>query len=992
MLKKAILVRFLNAALERGRRDNSQPPEARADVKTTEAPTMSVDVPMAGAEAGPHLLVEGWAEPHGESIAKVEVLVGHHLLGSLHYGLPRPDVAQMLAHPQAAASGFSGTVDLGSLPAGEQHLTVRVTNAAGHTAEAQVAVVVPPIRMQVDVPMAGAEAGPHLLVEGWAVAHGESIAKVEVLVGHHLLGSLHYGLPRPDVAQMLAHPQAAASGFSGTVDLGSLPAGEQHLTVRATDAAGHTAEAQVAVVVPPIRMQVDVPVTGITWAGRARISGWALGTTDPITDVRAFLGQFALGPVPYGVARPDVFSLYPYAHARHSGFDGEFDMPDTCLGEHMLSVRATTAQGQHVVQTVTVVVTHIIVHIDRPRPRSLTAGQVHVSGWAFSFIDSVTIARVEVFIGDKRTDTLVHGHVRTDVAGQYKTPNAERSGFAGIVHLPGLEVGMHTLIVRVTDTLCATAEATVDVLLTSALEPEAEIDRAVWKRGLLEVEGWVIWPTSTRPRTAHMYHQGHLLASTLANLSRPDIGDRFPTIPAASRSGFRLRYHGTPPDDAGESPYLLQIECSDGDGHCLQRIVHVPYDRVSIGVANTDMWTTLSDVLARHEQVTGRDAVILDWHTGLHLREAYVDHTVISPLIPEGTQHLPYLDETIDVVVIPDTASALAQQEALRVSSGAVVSVSDGRTANTSSIDVSRGLCQVAWVRPKSAVPDDAPASVLVSIIIPAFNNASYTIACLSEVLKTIPNDMGCEVIIVDDASTDDTPSLLQRQQQDESRLRVCRNAENLGFVRSCNRGAEVAVGTYIVFLNNDTLPQSGWLTALLRTFNDYPDAGVVGGKLVYPDGTLQEAGGVIFSDGSGYNFGNGDAEINKPLYNYTREVDYCSGALLATPHALFRELGGFDEIFSPAYYEDTDYCFRVREIGRRVYYQPMSVIVHREGATSGTDTTKGTKRFQVINQEKFVEKWRSILKYHLPHPKQVNTALLHSLAVRDYSHQGDHV
>ena len=146
-------------------------------------------------------------------------------------------------------------------------------------------------------------------------------------------------------------------------------------------------------------------------------------------------------------------------------------------------------------------------------------------------------------------------------------------------------------------------------------------------------------------------------------------------------------------------------------------------------------------------------------------------------------------------------------------------------------------------------------------------------------------------------------------------------------FIASCNRAAAAAAFQFLIFLNNDTLPLPGWLEALLRTFKDRPDAGAVGGKLIFPDGVLQEAGGVIYRDGSGCNFGKYDRNADAPLYNFVREVDYCSGALLATPRDLFLKLGGFDLRYAPAYYEDSDYCFNLRKHGFRVYYQPQSEI-----------------------------------------------------------------
>ena len=151
----------------------------------------------------------------------------------------------------------------------------------------------------------------------------------------------------------------------------------------------------------------------------------------------------------------------------------------------------------------------------------------------------------------------------------------------------------------------------------------------------------------------------------------------------------------------------------------------------------------------------------------------------------------------------------------------------------------------------------------------------------------------------------------------------------------------------------------------------------------MYPDGSLQEAGGVLFSDGSACNFGKHDKAANAALYNFLREVDYCSGALLATRRELFTEAGGFDTRFEPAYYEDTDYCFGLRQKGYRVYYQPESVIVHFEGASSGTDVNAGVKSYQAVNRTKFVAKWGEELKHQPSAPAQYDFATMQSLSVR---------
>lgn len=238
------------------------------------------------------------------------------------------------------------------------------------------------------------------------------------------------------------------------------------------------------------------------------------------------------------------------------------------------------------------------------------------------------------------------------------------------------------------------------------------------------------------------------------------------------------------------------------------------------------------------------------------------------------------------------------------------------------------------------------------SIVIPVYNKWHYTEACLRSLAKETQRS-GFEVIVVDDGSSDETWERLQRIEG----IVAHRNAENLGFVGSCNAGAAIAGGEYLVFLNNDTQVSPHWLDTLLDTFAQHPRVGLVGSKLVYPDGRLQEAGGIVFSDGSGWNYGRfGDPR--DPAHNYVREVDYCSGAAIAVARALFERLGGFDARYAPAYYEDTDLAFKVRAARLRVLYQPASTVFHFEGVTAGTDTSAGVKKFQVINQQKFLERW----------------------------------
>lgn len=267
--------------------------------------------------------------------------------------------------------------------------------------------------------------------------------------------------------------------------------------------------------------------------------------------------------------------------------------------------------------------------------------------------------------------------------------------------------------------------------------------------------------------------------------------------------------------------------------------------------------------------------------------------------------------------------------------------------------------------------------SASVSVIIPVHNNFALTYNCL----KSIRQHMGkssFEIILVDDLSSDETllASLIFN-----GTVRTVRNARNLGFVGTCNAGAAIARGKYLFFLNNDTLVTDDfWLDQLVQTFSEADRAGIVGSRLRFEDGKLQECGGIVWQDGSAWNWGR-ESDPMSSAFRFRREVDYVSGAALMIPRQLFSELGGFDYHFAPAYYEDTDLCFRVRKAGYRVYVQPGSTITHLEGRSNGTDLTAGLKRYQTINLHKFVERWRSVLASYQPNGQHVDKAVSRYIA-----------
>ena len=245
----------------------------------------------------------------------------------------------------------------------------------------------------------------------------------------------------------------------------------------------------------------------------------------------------------------------------------------------------------------------------------------------------------------------------------------------------------------------------------------------------------------------------------------------------------------------------------------------------------------------------------------------------------------------------------------------------------------------------------------MVSIIIPVYNQFNYTYNCLKSIFTNSGVNVKYEIIIANDCSNDLTLQI----NEIITNIIVITTNENLKFLKNCNNAAKYANGKYILFLNNDTQVQKNWLLPLIELIEKDVKIGAVGSKLIYENGLLQEAGGILWNDASAWNYGR-MCDPALPEFNYVKEVDYISGAALMIKKEIWDKLGGFDNKFAPAYYEDSDICFSIRKLGYKVMYQPLSVVVHFEGVTNGTDLNEGQKKNQVVNQEIFLDKWKDIL------------------------------
>lgn len=259
----------------------------------------------------------------------------------------------------------------------------------------------------------------------------------------------------------------------------------------------------------------------------------------------------------------------------------------------------------------------------------------------------------------------------------------------------------------------------------------------------------------------------------------------------------------------------------------------------------------------------------------------------------------------------------------------------------------------------KSSIRVTSSKNPLVSIIIPVYGKLDFLAKCLYSIQEAKTN-IKYEVIIVDDCGPQKVSKFFDEK---INNVTIHTNKKNTGFTNTCNKGAEISRGEYLCFLNSDTIVTDFWIDNAVNGFKLAKNIGIVGSKLLYDDGSLQEAGGIVFSNGDAANIGKNE-NADSSWFKYFKDVDYVSGAALTIKKSDFEKLEGFDKRFTPAYYEDTSLCLDIRhKLKKRVVVNPLSVVLHHEGATNGTDENSGFKKFMSINKDKFIEKHKEELK-----------------------------
>jgi O-antigen biosynthesis protein len=406
-----------------------------------------------------------------------------------------------------------------------------------------------------------------------------------------------------------------------------------------------------------------------------------------------------------------------------------------------------------------------------------------------------------------------------------------------------------------------------------------------------------------------------------------------PNLPEPRRKIGEVLHQRTKSSRKEALAYSLQQIAQDPDN------IELYHQAISLDKQNHQLYLGLGKALFKQNKL---DEAITIYQVGLEFQPRNIElATGLSEVLTVKNPELNFQEAVVRIIGGEKTAALLTQVPAKK---------SQGKEKYEHLLEVP---CH------------DSPQ---VSIIIPVYNQIDYTFKCLCSIAEQISSELAFEVIVINDCSTDQTVTILDQIKG----LKRIDNTENLGFIHSCNRGVESAKGEYIYFLNNDTELKPEALEQLLLVCEQDPTVGAVGSKLLNSEGSLQEAGGIIWQDGSGWNYGRNE-NAYAPEYNYLRPVDYCSAASLLVRKSVLTNLNGLLTDLAPAYYEDTDLCFAIRhQLGLKVMYQPKSVVIHHEGISCGTELTSGIKRYQSRNMVKFRQKWAAELEEYATNQGQI--------------------
>ena len=249
------------------------------------------------------------------------------------------------------------------------------------------------------------------------------------------------------------------------------------------------------------------------------------------------------------------------------------------------------------------------------------------------------------------------------------------------------------------------------------------------------------------------------------------------------------------------------------------------------------------------------------------------------------------------------------------------------------------------------------------SVIIPAFNKAAYSRRCFAAIMQSSYRPL--ELVVIDNGSTDDTASVLQRASEVADaagiEFHLIRNGSNLGASTARNQGLDAATGRFVAVMDNDiVIRQRSWAEQMIAALRDHPDVGIVGPKLLFafPPHLVQCAGAAVSPSGRVHFVGRGDPRDTASL-NQPREVQACISACWMMTGKVVDQLGGFDEIYNPVQFEDIDYCYRARHAGYKILYVPTVEMYHFENVTTGMSPSLNSTYLIIKNGLTFKKRWQ---------------------------------
>jgi len=445
----------------------------------------------------------------------------------------------------------------------------------------------------------------------------------------------------------------------------------------------HYAEAGARQIESPVKAWLDAPLEGSSITDVLAISGWAFSTAAPVVEVQACLDGTPPRAVRCGLARKDVLAVFPRQAPLECGYEDLIPLHTSQSGAAILMVRIADALGnrQEIIRPILVAPPTFQLGLECPTPDSVSAGTMVVGGWAFS--RRSRIVEVNARLGTLVQSALRHGFRRPDVEAAFGDSAAALSGFRGVVRFePGVFETTERLVVRATDDLGESIEAEVRVRVIPSGKSVCDIERARWRGDLLEVEGWAGWPKGLSLQTARILLDGRLVGETRLNLSRPDLRWRFPAQPTCAFRGFRVSTRCLPqPGQAGRTGELT-VECVDREGCKIWRTTQMSHEPGEETCADGGVARAVEEALGQVRSRLERDPTVLDWNSGLGLARVLSRLVVFSPPGAADVPSLPYLDGTVDVVVLP-SADPVRVAEARRVASAAVLGLSDLPASDT---------------------------------------------------------------------------------------------------------------------------------------------------------------------------------------------------------------------------------------------------------------------------------------------------------------------